>query len=108
MRDSKIQKLVDEIVQGFHPERVILFGSCAYGKADWDSDVDLLVIMNTRKNTLEAAVKIRQAVTHQFPIDIIVRTPGQIRKRLRWGDSFIREIMEKGKVLYEAPGKRMD
>ena len=101
---KKIEDLVDQIAQAFSPQRIILFGSHAYGKTDADSDIDLLVIMKTRKNTLDAAASVRQAVSHDFPIDIIVRTPDQIQARLNWGASFIKEIIEKGKVLYEAPG----
>jgi uncharacterized protein len=104
MREKRIAKLVSEIVEGFQPEKVILFGSFASGKPDRDSDIDLMVIMKTRENTLETAVNIRQSVNHTFPIDIIVRTPRQIKERLRMGDSFIKEVVEKGKVLYEAPG----
>ena len=101
---KKIQRTTQTIIDNFSPRKIILFGSHAYGKAGKDSDVDLLVILKTAKNTLDAAVSIRQAIDHDFPIDIIVRTPKQIQQRLRWGDSFIKEIMEKGKVLYEAPG----
>jgi len=105
MRERReITELVDQITRRFKPEKVILFGSHAYGRPKKDSDIDLMVIMNTRKNTLDAAAEVRCAVQHSFPIDIIVRTPKQIERRLKWGDSFIREVTEKGRVLYEAPG----
>lgn len=100
----KIRRTAQTIAKNFSPRKIILFGSHAYGKAGKDSDVNLLVILKTARNTLDAAVSIRQAIDHDFPINIIVRTPKQIQQRLRWGDSFIREIMERGKVLYEAPG----
>jgi len=99
----KIKRTAQTIAENFSPRKIILFGSHATGKPRPDSDVDLLVIMKTSRNTLDAAVSIRQTIAHDFPIDIIVRTPAQIRQRLRWGDSFIKEIMENGKVLYEAP-----
>ena len=99
----KIHRTAQTIIENFAPRKIILFGSHAYGKPGKDSDVDLLVILKTSKNTLDAAVSIRQAIDHDFPIDIIVRTPKQIQQRLRWGDSFIKEIMEKGEVLYETP-----
>ena len=100
---SKIRRTAQTIIDNFSPRKIILFGSHAYGKPGKDSDVDLLVILKTTRNTLDAAVSIRQAIDHDFPIDIIVRTPRQIQQRLRWGDSFIKEIMEKGEVLYETP-----
>jgi len=98
----KIRRATRTIVENFSPRKIILFGSHACGKPGKDSDVDLLVVLKTAKNTLDAAVAIRQAIDHDFPLDIIVRTPRQIQQRLRWGDSFIKEIVEKGKVLYEA------
>jgi len=100
----KIRRAARTIVENFSPRKIILFGSHACGKQDEGSDVDLLVVLKAAKNNLDAAVAIRQAIDHDFPIDIIVRTPKQIEQRLRWGDSFIKEIMEKGEVLYEAPG----
>ncbi len=103
-RNREINNLVSQITRSFKPEKIILFGSHAYGKAQPDSDIDLMVIMKTRKNTLDAAAAVRQAIEHTYPIDIIVRTPAQIKQRLKWGDSFIRQIMEKGKVVYEASG----
>ena len=87
----------------FRPQKIILFGSYAYGKPTPDSDVDLLVIMpRTRYRGERMSVRIRLAVTRNFPMDLLVRTPADVAKRLRWRDPFISEIMEKGKVLYEA------
>lgn len=106
--NRKIARLVEEIVSNFHPRKIILFGSSAGGKTGPDSDVDLLVVLPRVRNTLDAAVSIRQKVNHDFALDIIVRTPRQIEQRLRWGDSFIKEIVEKGRTLYEAPDPRMD
>jgi len=104
MEKGRVEKLVSEIASAFGPEKIILFGSHARADARPDSDVDLLVVMRTRQSTLRTAIQIRQAVRHDFPIDIIVRTPSQIRDRLRWRDSFITEIMKTGKVVYEAAG----
>lgn len=98
----KVRVLVDEIVRKFHPQRVILFGSYAGGKPSGNSDVDLLIVMKTRRRSPEQAVAIRQAVDFPFPVDLLVRTPEQIQERLRLGDNFIREIVSRGKVLYEA------
>ena len=103
MIDRKtIRAFVDEVVRRFRPERVVMFGSYAYGQPRADSDVDLLVIMRHRGAGAEQAARIRQAVRSGFPLDLIVRSPAQIRRRVRIGDSFIREILENGQVLYEA------
>jgi len=81
----------------------MLFGSYATGTATEDSDVDLLVIMpRTRQRGERMAVRILQSVPRDFPIDLLVRTPAEVGQRLRWGDPFMREVVEKGQVLYEA------
>ena len=97
----QIRKYATEIAREFHPRRIILFGSYAYGKPTRDSDVDLLVIMPHKGRGADKASEIRLRVRAPFPMDLMVRTPQKIRQRLAWGDCFIAEIMEKGKVLYE-------
>ena len=88
------------VADEFHPEKIVLFGSYAYGTPNEDSDVDLLVIMPTR-NPHDQAVRIQYRLTAPFPIDLIVRKPEQVRKRLAEGESFLSTIMSHGKVLYE-------
>ena len=101
---NRIQAFVDEVVRQFQPERVVLFGSYAYGRPSEDSDVDLLVIMPFRGSPNKKAVEIDLRVRRQFAMDLLVRTPGTVRKRVRLGDWFLREIMETGKVLYAKHG----
>lgn len=84
-------------------KKVILFGSFAYGKPVKGSDVDILVIMDTSLRSVEQAIEIRKTVGTFFPLDLIVRTPKQIEDRLSKGDFFIREILDKGEILYEVP-----
>lgn len=97
-----IQTLAAQIGRLFRPEQVLLFGSYVYGQPTYDSDVDLLVIMKTRLRPVEQAVAIRQAVNVSFPMDLMVRTPEQLEKRLRLGDCFLQDIMRRGIILYEA------
>lgn len=98
---AAIRKLVRQIVEKFHPQRVVLFGSHAYGRPSRQSDVDLLVVMETPLNTLEQAYRICRSLDYHFGLDLIVRTPRQLAERIQLGDFFLREVMEKGKVLYE-------
>ena len=98
---SVIKRYAREVAQHFQPEKIILFGSYAYGTPHEDSDVDILVIMPAR-NEIDQAVRIDRVVDPSFPLDLIVCTPKNIAWRLKEGDSFLREIMTKGKVLYEA------
>src|SRR5450759_3012363 len=100
---AKIRAFCTAVAKRFQPRKIILFGSYAYGKPTEDSDVDLLVVMNrTRYRGERMSLRIRLAVQRDFPMDLLVRTPADVKKRLRWGDFFIREIMEKGKIMYEA------
>src|SRR5215470_15723842 len=95
-----IRRYARAIAEKFRPEKIILFGSHAYGTPHADSDVDLLVIMPAR-NQHDQAVKIRLQTSAPFPMDLLVRTPYTMKWRLAEGDSFLREIVAKGKVLYE-------
>ncbi len=101
---KQIEALSRQIGREFHPEQVVLFGSYAYGTATKDSDVDLLVIMPHKGKGWRLAGKIRGRVRPKFPLDLLVRSPEQIRQRLTLGDCFLKEIAEKGKVLYESAG----
>ncbi|MCX6894207.1 MAG: nucleotidyltransferase domain-containing protein [Verrucomicrobia bacterium] len=100
---AKIRSFCNAVAKQFRPRKIILFGSYAYGKPTEDSDVDLLVVMpRTRYRGERMSVRIRLAMQHEFPMDLLVRTPAHISRHLRWRDPFICEIMEKGQVLYEA------
>ncbi len=98
---AAIRRYARQIAERFQPERIILFGSYAYGTPHEDSDVDILVIMPARRVTTKAA-QITLAFERPFPLDIIVRTPQQIRRGLADANWFLREIVGQGKVLYEA------
>jgi len=98
---SAIKRFARQIAERFQPEKIILFGSYAYGEPTPDSDVDLLVVMPTR-NQVEQAVRIDEAIVDRgFPLDLLVRTPKTLAERLRWGDSLLQEIVTRGKVLVE-------
>jgi uncharacterized protein len=101
-----IRRFVREVADRFRPDKIVLFGSYAYGRPHADSDVDVLVVMRAR-NQLDQAVRISLAVAAPFPLDIIVRTPENLRWRLEEGDSFLQEIIGKGKVLYEKTDRRV-
>jgi uncharacterized protein len=99
---EQIARLCDQIVSGFHPHKIILFGSYAYGQPSPDSDVDILVVMPFAGSSREQAVKIRSYIDTPVALDLLVRTPEQVSERLAMDDFFMREIIEQGKVLYEA------
>ena len=101
-----IRRFARQVAERFHPEKIILFGSYAYGQPHADSDVDILVVMPAR-NELDQSVRICLAIEYNFSLDLLVRTPKNLAWRLNEGDSFLREVMTRGKVLYEKPYRRV-
>jgi len=100
-----IRELAARIASQFNPCRIILFGSYAYGKPHPASDVDILVVMDTPVRESKQALQIRQAINPLFAVDILVITPARLAQRLLWGDSFLKEVTQKGVVLYESPDR---
>ncbi len=99
---NEIRRVVHQIVERFDPQKVILFGSYADGKPTIDSDVDLLVVMNTEEEPIYAAARIAAAVDHPFALDIVVFAPHSLEASFQRKGSFATEIMTRGVVLYEA------
>lgn len=98
----QIRAVARQIADKFHPEKIILFGSYAYGRPKPESDVDLLVVMETSLREPQQRLEISRAISPRpFPMDIIVRTPKQLEERIALGDFFIAEITARGKALYE-------
>lgn len=98
---SAIRRFARQIAERFHPEKIILFGSYAYGQPHEESDVDLLVIMPTY-NEIAQAIRIRRECERPFALDLIVKTPERLERELKQENWFLREVVSKGKVLYEA------
>jgi predicted nucleotidyltransferase len=97
-----LRAITKRIVENIHPEKVILFGSYANGEPTLDSDIDLFVIMPSKKRPVDRADDISDLFPRRyFGMDILVRTPREVRERIRLGDEFIQDITENGKVLYE-------
>ena len=99
---AQIRALSRRIAAQFNPDRIILFGSRARGRAHADSDVDLLVVMRCNGSGARKAVEILNRVEPEFAVDLIVRTPQEIRTRLAQHDGFLADIVRRGKILYEA------
>lgn len=100
--ESMISEILSKIVKNFDPEKVILFGSYVWGKPKEWSDLDILIIMKYRGSSPKMAAKIsRLAKPKLVPMDILIRSPEEIKNRIRLGDYFIKRILTGGKVLYE-------
>ena len=97
-----LDTIVRRIVAELRPEKIVLFGSYVYGTPSGDSDVDLLVIMETTGRPADRYLAVSRLIRPRpFPLDILVKTPGEITQALEKGDFFIREIVTQGRVLYE-------
>ena len=99
---NEIERFGRRIGEEFGAEKVILFGSHAQGTATQDSDVDLLIVASFAGKSVDQSVQIRLKLRPSFPVDLLIRTPEKIRQRLEMGDQFIKDILKRGKVLYEA------
>lgn len=101
-RADEIRLYSDELAKRFRPRKIVLFGSHAGRRATKESDVDLLVVMPHKGPAATQAARIRQQVRAPFALDLIVRSPAVLQQRLKLGDTFLRAVMDEGKVLYES------
>jgi len=98
-----ILNLADRIREEYKPEKIILYGSYAYGEPRPDSDIDFLIVKNTQKRPIDRRVEVRKKVSdlrRGYPFSSLVITPGELNSRLSEGDQFIKKIMDEGEVLY--------
>lgn len=101
--DQAIQTLADAIGREYSPEKIILFGSQAYGIPTPNSDVDLLVVMKFTERPFRKALEIlkRIAPLKTFALDLKVYTPEELASRYQSRDPLVIEATEKGRILYE-------
>ena len=103
--ESLLDEIANKIVEHFHPDQIILFGSYAYGEPKTDSDLDLLVIMDTDlRPTARSAAIARICRPKYVAMDIVVRTPEEIQTHLQNFDPFLEEIFKLGRTLYKSAG----
>lgn len=99
--ETKLKEMTEKIVAEFKPEKIILFGSRAWGVPGPDSDVDVLVVKETDRSTREVAREIDGAIfPRPFPLDLLVYRPDQVEEGQARGDFFIKNILTKGRILY--------
>ncbi|MEK7722257.1 MAG: nucleotidyltransferase domain-containing protein [Elusimicrobiota bacterium] len=102
MSPELLEGIIKRIVDGYNPDKIILFGSYAYGTPTEDSDIDLFIIKDDNRKRVERFCEVRK-ISGDSGISImpIVFTSKELEKRLKLEDDFILEIINKGKVLYE-------
>jgi predicted nucleotidyltransferase len=105
--ESAIREITATIRDGCEPERIVVFGSRARGNAGPDSDLDILVIMESDKREVDRIRDVDRLVRryrlppYMMPMDILVKTPAEVRERLAMGDQFLGQILVDGKTAYE-------
>ena len=100
-----IQIILDKLLAHYAPQKVILFGSYAYGDPQPDSDIDLLIIKETPERFIDRWVTVRRILSdpkRTVSLEIIVLTPREIAERLAIGDQFLAEVLKKGEILHAA------
>ena len=101
---SAITELSRRIAEEFDPDKIILFGSHAYGTPREYSDVDLLVIMPFEGHPFDKSMDILNTLDPDFSVDVIVRDPGDAARRYREFDPLIRDAFDRGRVLCARSG----
>ncbi len=99
-KEKEIKRIVDQIIEKYQPEKIILFGSFAYGKPGVASDVDLLIIKQTNQRRVDRIKEVLMKVQSDLPIEPLVYTQKELETRIDLGDFFFQNIIKKGKVLY--------
>jgi predicted nucleotidyltransferase len=99
---TEIKAFARRIAEEFHPERIILFGSYAYGTPGPDSDVDILVVLPFEGKNFRMSLSILSRVNPPFIVDLLARRPDDTRIRYTYGDPLIREALDHGRILYES------
>jgi len=101
MTDKDVQKIIDELVKNYQPEKVILFGSRANGKTHEWSDIDLAVIKNTNKKFRDRIREASASFEHILPVDLLIYTPGEFEKMAKENSFIKEEVIKKGQTVYE-------
>lgn len=103
LSESQIQTLVNEIAQGYQPEKIYLFGSYVSNTASMESDVDLFIIKSTKSRKIDRSIEVRRAIKNYPPVglDIIVYTPEEMEMANKDVVNIGKEAVKNGKLVYE-------
>jgi HEPN domain-containing protein/predicted nucleotidyltransferase len=98
---TTLEEVIQRLIAAYDPERIILFGSHAAGKARGDSDIDLLIVKETDQRPIERRIEVERLLSdRQIPLDLLVYTPEELRYLYAVGSPLIEEVVESGRVLY--------
>lgn len=108
LKDQQIKKVVDKIVDELKPEKVIVFGSHAWGQPNEDSDLDLLIVKQTKQTWLERQRELNMLlVPRTMPMDFLVYTSAELEEKINQERNlFLEDALRNGKEVYSRPGSR--
>ncbi len=106
--DQYLRQITATLVERISPEKIVLFGSHAAGTATPESDIDLLVILESdlRRDKRQELIS-RTLRPRPYPIDILAYTPSEVQACLKDSQSFLTHILKTGKILYDRQSQRM-
>jgi len=99
--EEELRRIVGILIERYQPEKIILFGSLASGRIHEWSDIDLLIIKKTKTKRLYRRAQALRGIKRNVPIDVIILTPSEVKFLSQEGSLLIKDILEKGSVLYE-------
>ncbi len=99
---QELGKIVEVLKAKYKPEKIILFGSLARGEIKEWTDIDLVIIKQTNKDPWQRTKEVDKFIKHTLPVDLLIYTPREVKERLSMNDFFVKEFIEKGKVVYES------
>jgi predicted nucleotidyltransferase len=102
---EELEKIINTLAREYKPRQIILYGSQAYGTPGQVSDIDLLIVKDSRDSPYRRAVQVRRLLRdpqRRIPVDLLVVTPAELEERLARGDQFLQKIISQGEVLYAA------
>lgn len=102
--EKEIQTITSTISQKYKPKKIILFGSATNGQLKENSDLDFFVIKNSNKPRHHRAAELYRLIRNidrNYPVDFVVYTPAEVKKRTSLGDLFVTNILQDGRIIYE-------
>jgi predicted nucleotidyltransferase len=100
--EALLAEITQRIVSAFQPEKIVLFGSYASGTANLDSDLDLLVVMESQDSMARRIMRVAEVAEVPFlPMDVLVFTPAEVQERVALRDPFMVDVMAGGRILYQ-------
>jgi predicted nucleotidyltransferase len=98
---EEVKNIVERLKANYNPDKIILFGSLVEGTAGRGSDIDLIIIKQTKEDPWTRTSQVDRFIEHNMPVELLVYTPEEIEERLKMNDFFVKEVLERGEILYE-------